>query len=289
MGKVQVSYAATYPGLSDEDKYPYFMRIVPSDVVQSEAVMDVVKAIKGEYVQVLYSTCVCGSSTVDSLTASARARGICIAQYIEVPESDRYYEYYELLRRKPHAKIVIVYLSSQIVVNFMRDLNTQMKKGEFLFVGSNDWGKHVDILQHSIAKGSLVVTLEIEAITGMKSYIQEKVPREDKPNPWLEQYIQARQDCYFSWSNDKTFPRQCTDELLPPAEKGQFNTDCYCAFAATSLFTLLRGAAEFFSKTCGNVDKLCQDFNDNPSGLVEELKKVSMDIHGTGDIKVRMS
>ena len=286
LGVVQVSYASTYPGLGNKSKFPYFLRIVPPDTLQSEAVMDVVEAIKGEYVQILYSTCVCGSIAVDSLTAAGRARGICIAQSIEVAESDRYYEYYEMLRRKPHAKIVILYLSSQIVPNFIRDLDKQMAKGEFHFIGSNEWGKHMDLLQYPIAKGSLTVTLEIEPIRGMSSYIQNQVPRKEVPDPWLEQYIQARQNCYFSWSHDKTLPEQCTEDMLPTAEKGQFQTDCWCTFSATSMFVLLMGSAEYYSRVCGNTEKLCQDYVDNPSALMEEIQQLTMDLYGTGESKV---
>ena len=286
IGHVQVSYASTNPVLSDETTYPYFMRIVTPDNVQAEAILEVVKSLRGEYIQVVYNEGAYGIGGRDSVISSARSRRICIAQSIEVKESDRYYKYYELIRRKPHAKIVIIFLNSHVLENFIRDLNGQMAKGEFQFIGSEAWGKHSDMLKYGITKGALTVTLEMDAIRGLTSYIQNKLPNKYQSNPWLEQYIQNKQDCYYHWSYDKTFARECTDDILPPAEKGQFQTDSWCVFATTSIVALLMGSAEFFAKSCGNAAKLCQNFVDNPSDLVEEMKKISMDILGTGDIQV---
>ena len=287
--KVQVSYASTYPFFSDKTMYPYFMRIVTKDDEQAEAMMQIVKALHGEYIQVLHSYCPCGVSGIHTLTAAARKHGVCIAQDIEVKLNENYFEYYDLIRRKPHAKLVIVYLNSQILTNFMRDLNKNMQKGEFQFIGATSWGTNTDLLQFSIAKGAVSVSLTMDAIDNLTSFIQNKVPNKDEFNPWLEQYIQTKQGCHFDWSYDKTFSRQCTADNLPPAEKhGQFKTDAWCTFASTSVLSLLMGSAEFYAKSCGTSAKLCEDFIDNPSGLVEELKKISMDIYGTGNIKVNV-
>lgn len=286
LGHVQVSYAATYPTLSDTLRYPYFMRIVGSDRVQAEAMIEVVKAMKGEYIQIVYNECFCGIVRKDSLEEMAKKHGVCVAQYVEVKEKDSYFEYYELIRRKPHAKLVIIFLSSHILSNFMRDLNEQMPKGEFQFLGSETWGKNFDLLKYDIIKGALCVTMELEEIKGLRSYIRDKVPDRNIYDPWLEQYIQKRQDCYFDWSYDKTASRKCTEDILPPAEKHFFQIDSWCAFATNSLLALLKGSAEFFAKSCGNSALLCQEFTEKPYGLYDEMKKMLMDVTGTGPVKL---
>ena len=262
------------------------MRIVSPDGVEADAMMNVIKAIKGEYVQVVYNECTCGSARKDSVAAMALKHGICVAQYLQVKEKDSYFEFYELIRRKPHAKLVIIFLSSHILTNFMRDLNEQMPRGEFQFLGSEAWGDNHDLLQFDITKGSLLVTMELDEIKGLRSYIQDKIPNRNKYEPWLEQYIQKRQDCYFDWSHDKTFSRQCMDDILPPAQGGYFKIDSTCAFATYSLFALLQGSSEFYRKSCGNSVELCEAYVNNPTGLYEEMKEVSMDISGTGPTKV---
>ena len=192
-----------------------------------------------------------------------------------------------MLRRKPHAKLIIIFLSPHILPNFMRDLNDQMTQGEFQFLGSEAWAGNYDLLQYGIVKGALCVTMQLEEVRGLRAYIQQKIPDKHQYNPWLEEYLQKRQNCYFDWSYDKMFPRQCTDDILPPAEKDTFKTDPWCNFATNSLLALLIGSAEVYKKTCSSSsESLCQEFIGNPAGLYEEMKKVSMDISGTGFIKV---
>lgn len=286
-GHVQVSYASTYPTLSDQLEYPYFLRLVAQDSVQADAMMEVIKAIQGEYVQVVYNECSCGSARRTSIELMARKHGICVAQFIEVKLTDSYFRYYEILRKKPHAKLVIIFLSSSILTNFMENLNDQMNNGEFQFLGSESWGGNNDLLKYDIVKGSLCVTMQLEEIKGLRSYIQEKVPNREQYDPWLEQYIQKRQNCYFSWSYDKTCSRECTDEILPPAEKNEFQSDFWNAFATNSLLALLMGSSEFYHIMCrSNHENLCPEFVSKPSGLYEEVKKISLDISGTGPIKV---
>ena len=67
------------------------MRIVSPDSVQADAMMEVIKAVKGEYVQVIYNECSCGSARKNSILDMARKHGICVAQYIEVKQRDSYF------------------------------------------------------------------------------------------------------------------------------------------------------------------------------------------------------
>ena len=288
-GHVQVSYSSTSPVLSNKDDYPYFLRIVTPDNVQAEAMMEIVKALQGEYIQIVYNEGAYGIGGRDSVIASAKARGICIAQITKVRESSRYYEYYERLRKKPHAKIVIVFLNSNIVRNFMRDMNDNEKNtaGEFQFIGSASWGQNSDNLLYDVTNGALTLSMDMEPIIGLMTYIQNQLHNINQSEPLLEQYIQHRQNCYYNWSYDKSFSKVCTSkDIIPAAEKSYFQTDHWCVFATTAMLSLLMGSAEMFSKVCGNTEKLCQAFVENPYDLVEEMKNISMDINGTGETKV---
>lgn len=62
--------------------------------------------------------------------------------------------------------------------------------------------------------------------------------------------------------------------------------DSTCGFATYSLFALLKGSAEFYRQSCGNSAVLCDAFVNNPVGLYEEMKEVSMDLSGIGPTKL---
>src|ERR1700692_3888414 len=71
----QISYSSTAAILSDKTKYTYFSRVVPSDSLQSEAMIDVVSALGWTYVNILYDEGAYGEKGYESLRKIAEARG----------------------------------------------------------------------------------------------------------------------------------------------------------------------------------------------------------------------
>lgn len=136
-----------------------------------------VSELKGEYVQIMYSEGAYGEGGRDAVVKVANENFICIAQETKVLESDRYYEYYELMRKKPHAKIVILFLRSHVVQPFLRDINDHMEQGEFQFVGSEAWGTNTDVLQHDVSKGAVIVSVEMDKNRDLEAYIKGKICR----------------------------------------------------------------------------------------------------------------
>ncbi|XP_045209914.2 uncharacterized protein LOC123561530 isoform X2 [Mercenaria mercenaria] len=284
---VQISYTSTNPILSDKHLYPYFLRIISPDNVQAAAMIDVVKELGGEYIQLVYSEGAYGEGGRDSVRAVAVANKICIIQEIMVRESDTYFAYYEIMRRKPHAKIVIIFLRSHVVAPFIHDIDKNMNRGEFQFIGSEAWGKNMAVLQYDITKGSIITAVEMDKNRDLEDYIKKVKPTYNVSDPWLENYIQNRQDCYCSWTYDKTFTKECTDDILPMNDPN-FESDPWCIFVSNTMFAFLKGAAMFFSSKCGSSTSptLCTDFVDNPKEFFNVLRLVEMDIYGTGDILI---
>lgn len=97
----QISYASTAPDLSDNSRYDFFSRVVPSDTYQAQAMVDIVRALKWNYVSTLASEGSYGESGVEAfvqksredgesgarLQGPARGRGAVTAQWRALPES----------------------------------------------------------------------------------------------------------------------------------------------------------------------------------------------------------
>ncbi|KAK3607948.1 hypothetical protein CHS0354_006543 [Potamilus streckersoni] len=133
---VQISYASTNPSLSDINLYPYFMRTITPDNKQTHVMIQILSELKSEYIQVVYIEGIYGKGSRDVVRNSASPNKICIVQEIIVQQlSDGNYHYsIEELRKKPFAKIVIIFISSNIVPLVMKEFNT--KACEFVFIGS---------------------------------------------------------------------------------------------------------------------------------------------------------
>ncbi|XP_012979823.1 metabotropic glutamate receptor 4 isoform X2 [Mesocricetus auratus] len=68
----QISYASTAPDLSDNSRYDFFSRVVPSDTYQAQAMVDIVRALKWNYVSTLASEGSYGESGVEAFIQKSR-------------------------------------------------------------------------------------------------------------------------------------------------------------------------------------------------------------------------
>ena len=128
----------------------------------------------GEYIQLIYSEGQYGEGGRDQVTQAARSKGICIAQMLKVAENSEYNEYYELMRQKPHAKVVIIFLRSHVVGTFMKNVNDRMKPGEFQFIGSEAWAKNEEVLQYDQIKGAITMSLQMEKSEALDEFIRSE-------------------------------------------------------------------------------------------------------------------
>lgn len=71
----QVSYASTAPELSDNTRYDFFSRVVPPDTYQAQAMVDIVKAMRWNYVSTVASEGNYGESGVDAFIQKSREDG----------------------------------------------------------------------------------------------------------------------------------------------------------------------------------------------------------------------
>lgn len=71
----QISYASTAPDLSDNSRYDFFSRVVPSDTYQAQAMVDIVRTLKWNYVSTLASEGSYGESGVEAFIQKSREDG----------------------------------------------------------------------------------------------------------------------------------------------------------------------------------------------------------------------
>lgn len=71
----QVSYASTAPELSDNTRYDFFSRVVPPDTYQAQAMVDIVKAMRWNYVATVASEGNYGESGIDAFIQKSREDG----------------------------------------------------------------------------------------------------------------------------------------------------------------------------------------------------------------------
>ncbi len=77
----QISYSSTSAELSDKTRFNYFSRVVPSDTLQAQAMVDVVQKLGWNYVHAVFEAGGYGEKGIESFRKLAAARGrytVCV-------------------------------------------------------------------------------------------------------------------------------------------------------------------------------------------------------------------
>lgn len=82
-----MSYASTAPELSDNTRYDFFSRVVPPDTYQAQAMVDIVKAMRWNYVSTVASEGNYGESGVDAFIQKSREDGGCLFIFSQASQS----------------------------------------------------------------------------------------------------------------------------------------------------------------------------------------------------------
>lgn len=77
-----MSYASTAPELSDNTRYDFFSRVVPPDTYQAQAMVDIVKAMRWNYVSTVASEGNYGESGVDAFIQKSREDGESLFKHL---------------------------------------------------------------------------------------------------------------------------------------------------------------------------------------------------------------
>nr|KAF6362897.1 glutamate metabotropic receptor 4 [Pipistrellus kuhlii] len=159
----QISYASTAPDLSDNSRYDFFSRVVPSDTFQAQAMVDIVRALKWNYVSTLASEGSYGESGVEAFIQKSREDGgVCIAQSVKIPREPKPGEFDKIIRRlleTSNARGVIIFANEDDIRRVLEAARKANQTGHFFWMGSDSWGSKIAPVLHleEVAEGAVTV------------------------------------------------------------------------------------------------------------------------------------
>ncbi|XP_006882138.1 PREDICTED: metabotropic glutamate receptor 4 isoform X2 [Elephantulus edwardii] len=159
----QISYASTAPDLSDNSRYDFFSRVVPSDTYQAQAMVDIVRALKWNYVSTLASEGSYGESGVEAFIQKSREDGgICIAQSVKIPREPKPGEFDKIIRRlleTSNARAVIIFANEDDIRRVLEAARKANQTGHFFWMGSDSWGSKIAPVLHleEVAEGAVTI------------------------------------------------------------------------------------------------------------------------------------
>ncbi|KAK3084836.1 hypothetical protein FSP39_019949 [Pinctada imbricata] len=282
----QISYASSSESLSDQFRYPYFLRTVPADDKQSLAMIRFLNAKNIRYVQVVqtpddYGTM--GAAKFNEL-ASKEENKICVAQTIRFPDnqtvtresSDRVVR---LLLNKPVANTVVVFADQSYVKAMLEAISRNTGAiGKFHFIGSESWGNHYEAISgvEPYAVGSLTLGLEFSDIREFDFHIGQKSPGNYPENPWFPEFYEEMVNCYLTSPNGRHMS-QCASATENIAAQRDYIQDPGILHVMNAVYSAAYGLDSSLKSACGeNYTTVCERFKNDPNrheSLVSNILK----------------
>ena len=139
-----ISYASSDAVFSHEDIYEYFLRTIPSDNLQTDAMVDLVSFFGWEYVSMIFNDNDYGYSASNAFIDVARQHNIYINAKIEIPPSGSRFNktivkaaISTLLNST--VSVVIVFADEDTVLALFEELNKTNSTHKFVWIASDRW------------------------------------------------------------------------------------------------------------------------------------------------------
>uniref|UniRef100_A0A4W6DDW9 Glutamate metabotropic receptor 4 n=1 Tax=Lates calcarifer TaxID=8187 RepID=A0A4W6DDW9_LATCA len=200
----QVSYASTAPELSDNTRYDFFSRVVPPDTYQAQAMVDIVKAMRWNYVSTVASEGNYGESGVDAFIQKSREDGgLCISQSVKIPREPRTGEFDKIIRRlseNPNARVVIIFANEDDIRRLLQAAKKANQTGHFIWVGSDSWGSKIAPIlnQEEMAEGAVTILPKRQSIKGFDRYFISRTLENNRRNIWFAEFWENNFQCKLS-------------------------------------------------------------------------------------------
>uniref|UniRef100_A0A672YUZ5 Glutamate metabotropic receptor 4 n=1 Tax=Sphaeramia orbicularis TaxID=375764 RepID=A0A672YUZ5_9TELE len=200
----QVSYASTAPELSDNTRYDFFSRVVPPDTYQAQAMVDIVKAMRWNYVSTVASEGNYGESGVDAFIQKSREDGgLCISQSMKIPREPKPEEFNKIIRRlseNPNARVVIIFANEDDIRRLLQAAKKANQTGHFIWVGSDSWGSKISPIlnQEEMAEGAVTILPKRQSIKGFDRYFISRTLENNRRNIWFAEFWENNFQCKLS-------------------------------------------------------------------------------------------
>ncbi|XP_051510694.1 G-protein coupled receptor family C group 6 member A-like [Myxocyprinus asiaticus] len=268
----QVSCSSSSPALSDKLRYPSFMRVIPSDVYQAQALVKLMTRFSWDWVGVVYGDDDYGRAAYQSFQQEAEGK-VCAAfkgvvpHYLDHVDVDKHIKDVANSIRASSAKVVLLILKPQLVERLFKEMiqsNTSR-----IWIASDAWSmfrpltKMKDINQLGDIFG---FSFSMGNISGFEEYLRNLRPTPGARNDFIEEYKQLRLNCSIS-------PLNCSvDDLLYAVDL----REAYRERVAT--YAIAHGIRKLLK--CN--ETVCSgDTNFPPWKLVKSILSVNFTLDGT--------
>ncbi|XP_069091252.1 metabotropic glutamate receptor 1 [Pleurodeles waltl] len=277
----QIAYSATSIDLSDKTLYKYFMRVVPSDILQARAMLDIVKRYNWTYVSAVHTDGNYGESGMEAFKELAAQEGLCIAHSDKIYSNAGEKSFDRLLKklreRLPKARVVLCFCEGMTVRGILMAMRRLGVAGEFLLIGSDGWADRDEVIEgyEAEANGGITIKLQSEEVMSFDEYFLGLRLDTNTRNPWFKEFWQHRFQCRIPGhpQENRNVKKICKgNESL----EENYVQDSKMGFVINAIYAMAHGLHNMHLALCPGHIGLCDAMNPiDGSKLLEFLIKTS--------------
>ena len=192
--------ASSSDELSDSQRFPYFLRLVPPDRYQIQAIFDILKLYGWTSVSFVYTDDSYGRNALKAFK-NLMDENICIAGEFAVDDESSSKNYDDMvgsILASKNSPVVILFTHKPYAKQFLDSMKRKDAVGKLQLIGGDAWGFNVedDLSESSldVASGLLKTSFVDQTVTEFEDYFYNHIlsPDNINGNPWLDTELKTR-------------------------------------------------------------------------------------------------
>ncbi|KAL7870307.1 hypothetical protein SRHO_G00078040 [Serrasalmus rhombeus] len=195
-GIPQVSPHATCACLSDKRQYPAFLRTVPSDHHQADALAKMVKYFGWTWIGAVRSDSDYGNNGMASFLKAAQEEGICVEyseSYYRTQPRSKLERVANVIRRST-ARVIVAFLAPGDMKFLLEELARQPPP-PLQWIGSDAWITEPEFLRFNICAGAIAFAVPGSVIPGFREFLLDLSPAQALKSPLLTEFWESSFSC----------------------------------------------------------------------------------------------
>ena len=276
----QISYASTADVLSDKTTFDYFLRTVPPDSYQAQALVDIVEQFDWTYVIAMHTNDVYGMGGITAFVNELERRNStqrCIATPISIPlpqDSTAAEEFKNALEEIDqnwinNATVIVLFATRNTAVGLLtavkrkQDVDPGFAVRNLTWLGSDGWGTNIPSELRDTVLGSLSVAPQSFSNDEFEEHFLSLNPSTHTANPWFGPYWEEVFNCSLG---QRTGYEECdTDAQEFSLESTSLQTSTVTP-AMDAAYAFAHAIHNLQQDFCGGGPGLCEAILTNRSG-----------------------
>lgn len=272
-----VGYAATSTVLSNEERFPYFLRTLYGNDVSMRAIVVFLKKMDWNFIQVVHSSN--ARNSFKELRRIGAEEGVCIVAAYEMGTSGNSTEIVQSLLHRSAVKPVVVLGDRDEYRHFLMGVGKVDTDRNIQIIAQEDWGSSAEIVEglEDIAKGVISLKRWSPDTQAFKNYLQGLRVHTYTSNPWFEEWYENLHNCSLNPNDLESYSKWCEDidtTSVTNSAMWQWNEDVFTVIYA--VYAIAYGLHNTLLHYCGNYNGVCGNFLNAANKGEELLKQIKM-------------